>query len=336
VTFRFISFAFAVLLLAAGLQTNAQTRQRATTTQPAPGLLTSLPESDAVAQVKVRRLLNEVLPQLLATNPSKLAEINADIDRFKNRTGLDPRMFDDLALGVRYIHPSPGMTKLRTVALAKGTFSSGAMVAAGRVAANGKYREEKHQGKTIYIFTIEETVKIFGVFDFAIREIAASPLDSNTLALGDPTSIRTVIDVGRGRKRGNTELIALASRDPNAIIGFGSNISPTLLNNLDVGNASIMADLSTLRQVYGSVGTTTKDVDLFLAARTVNADAARNLGDTLEGLKQFGGIFVNRLTGARGVLAKSALANLKISTQANELQIRTAVAQSDIAPFVGN
>jgi hypothetical protein len=333
---RFFIFAIVVLALATGLKVNAQTRQRATTPQTTPGLLTALPESDAVAQVKVKRLLNEVLPQLLATNPSKLSEVNADIDRFKNRTGLDPRMFDDLALGVRYSYPAPGITKLRTVALTKGTFSSGAMVAAGRVAANGKYREENYQGKTIYIFTIDETIKLFGVFDFAIREIAASPIDSNTLALGDATSIRSVIDVSRGSKRGNAELIALASRDPNAVIGFGSNISTTLLNNLDVGNASIMADLSTLRQVYGSVGTTAKDVDLFLAARTVNADAARNLGDTLEGLKQFGGMFVNRLSGARGALAKSALANLKISTQANELQIRTAVAQSDIAPFVGN
>jgi hypothetical protein len=333
---RIFKFALAVLALATGLQVNAQTRQRAATAQTTPTLMTSLPESDAVAQVKIRRLLNEVLPQLLASNPSKLSEVNADIERFKNRTGLDPRTFDDLALGVRYTHPSPGITKLRTVALANGSFSSGAMVAAGRIAANGKYREEKYQGKTIYVFTIDETIKLFGVFDFAIREIAASPLDANTLALGDAASIRTVIDVSRGRKRGNAELIALASRDPNAIIGFGSNLSPTLLNNLDVGNASIMADLSTLRQVYGSVGTTAKDIDLFLAARTVNAEAARNLGDTLEGLKQFGAMFVNRLSGARGVLAKSALTNLKISTQANELQLRTAVAQSEIAPFVGN
>ena len=298
--------------------------------------MTSLPESDGVAQVKVKRLLSEVLPQLLASNPAKLSEVNEDIDRFKDRTGLDPRMFDDLALGVRYTYPSPGITKLQTVALAKGTFSSGAMIAAGRVAANGKYREEQYQGKRIYIFTIDQSIKLFGVFDFAIREIAASPLDTNTLALGDASSIRTVIDVGRGRKRGNAELIALASRDPNAIIGFGSNLSTTLLNNLDVGNAAIMADLSSLRQVYGSVGTSTKDIDLFLAARTVNADAARSLGETLEGLKQFGALFVNRLSGARGVLAKSALTNLKISTQANELQLRTAVAQSDVAPFVVN
>ena len=331
---RFSNAALIVLILAA-ISVNAQTRASRTAAQPAqPSLMASLPESDAVAQVKVRRLLNDVLPQVLASNPGKLAEVNADIDRFQTRTGLDPRMFEQLALGVKYSYPAEGITKLATVALATGTFSSGAMVAAGRIAANGKYREEKYQGKSIYIFTIDENVKLLGLFDFSVREIAAAPLDTNTLALGDPVSIKTVLDVTRGRKRGNVELIALANRDPNAVIGFGSNVSPTLLKNLDIGNVSIAADLSTLRQVYGSIGTTPKDVDVFLGARTVNADAARNLGDTLEGLKQLGGFFIGRLTGAKGVLAKSALTNLKIATQANELQIRTAVAQADIGPLV--
>jgi hypothetical protein len=68
----------------------------------------------------------------------------------------------------------------------------------------------------------------------------------------------------------------------------------------------------------------------------VNAEAAKNLGDTLEGLKQFGALLVGRLSGAKGVLAKSALANLQIVTQANELQIRTAVPQADIGPLMGN
>jgi hypothetical protein len=298
--------------------------------------MASLPESDGVAQVKVRQLLNEMLPQLLATNPTKLAEINADIDRFKTRTGLDPRMFDELAIGVKYSYPSEGITKIHTAALAKGQFSSGAMIAAGRIAANGKYREEKHQGKTIYVFAVDENIKVLGLFDFSVREIAAAPLDANTLALGDPSTVRTVIDVAVAHKQANAELIALANHDPNAIVGFGSNLSPTLINNLDVGNASIAADLSTLRQVYGSVGSTPKDVDIFLGARTVNPDAARNLGDTLEGLKQLGALFVGRLTGAKGALAKSALANLKISTQANELQLRTAVAHAELAPLVGN
>jgi hypothetical protein len=67
----------------------------------------------------------------------------------------------------------------------------------------------------------------------------------------------------------------------------------------------------------------------------VNAQAAQSLGDTLEGLKQFGALFVGRLSGAKGVLAKSALSNLKIVSDANELQIRTTVAQAEVGPLFG-
>ena len=159
-------------------------------------------------------------------------------------------------------------------------------------------------------------------------------MDANTLAIGDAQSIRSVIDVGRGRKRASNELIALASRDPNAIMGFGGNISPALLQSLDIGNQAIVQDLSSVRQVYGSFGVTQTDVEMFVAARTLTADAARQLADTLEGLKGLGAIFVPRLKGAKSTVAKIALDNLKIATQANELQIRTAVAQSALAPLV--
>ena len=210
------------------------------------------------------------------------------------------------------------------------------MVAAGRVASNGKYREEKYHDKTVYIFTLDDNIKLLGIFDFRIGELAAAPLDTNILALGDPTAVRSAIDAGRSKKRANAELIALASRDPNAIIGFGSNMTEQLVGNLDIGNAPIAADLKTLRQVYGSVGTTESDLQLFLAARAVNAEAARSLGDTLEGLKQFGALLVGRLSGAKGVLAKSALSNMKIVADANELQIRTTVAQAEVGPLFGN
>lgn len=330
-----------VLLVIVGLvtlqiQVMAQRTRSATTTAASSTILSSLPESDAVAQIKVKRLVNEAMPRMLAGNPGKLAETNAAIERFKTRTGLDPRMFDEVALGARFTYPSEGVTKVRTVALATGSFSAGAMVAAGRVASNGKYREEKYQGKTIYVFTLDENIKLLGLFDFTIRELAACPLDGNILALGDAQSIKSVIDVTKAKRKGNPELVALATRDPNAVIGFGSNMSPQLIQNLDIGNAPITSDLSALRQVYGSVGTTEKDVELFIAARANNGQAARSLGDTLDGLKQFGAFFVGRLSGAKGVLAKSALANLKIETNGNEVQIRTAVAQSAVGPLMGN
>jgi hypothetical protein len=333
VKIKLLAIVFVALLLQ--IDGQAQTRSR-NTAAPAASLMSALPESDAVAQVKVKQLLNEAMPRILANNPAKLAEVNANIDRFKDRTGLDPRMFEQVALGIRYTYPSEGVTKLETVALANGSFSAAAMVAAGRIATNGKYREEKYHDKTIYIFTLEENIKMLGVFDFRIGELAAAPLDNNILALGDPVAVRGAIDASRARKQANAELIALASRDPNAIIGFGSNMTEQMVNNLDIGNAPIAADLKTLRQVYGSVGTTASDLQLFLGARAVNAEAARSLSDTLDGLKQLGAFFVGRLSGAKGVLAKSALSNLTIVANANELQLRTSVAQAEIGPLFGN
>jgi hypothetical protein len=334
---KVLNFVVILAVICVGTQAQGQTQTRnRTTPRTGSSLLESLPTSDAVAQIRMQRLLNEAMPRILANNPTKLAEANANIERFKTRTGLDPRMFEQIAIGVRFTYPTEGVTKLQTAALARGSFSAGALVAAGQIAANGSYREEKYQGKTIYVFNLNEAIRVFGLFDISIRELAVAPLDKNTLALGDPTNVRSAIDAYTGRAGANKELIALASRDPNAIIGFGCNLSKQLVDNLDIGNAPIKDDLSQLRQAYGSVNTDEKDVEIFIAARATTTEAAKSLGDTLELLKQLGGAFVGRLSGAKGVLAKSALSNLKIATQANELQLRTAVAQADLGPVMGN
>jgi hypothetical protein len=333
---RFLSIVFVVSLLAVGLFSVgvAQTRRgaAATTSQ---SLLAKLPTSDAVAQVNVKRVFSEALPKLLASNSSKLAEVESQIEQFKTRTSLDPRSFDELALGMKYSYPSAGVTKIGTVAVARGVFDTGAIVAAGKLATGGKYREEKYLGKTIYIFTLDQQVKLLGVLDLKITELAVTPLDANTLALGDAERVRNTVVASKEKRRLNAELIALATQDPNAIVGFGGNVSAQLLQNLRIGNEAIAKDLASVRQTYGSLGMSDKDLELLVAARTVDASSARSLGDTVEGLKQFGALFTNRLSGMRGVLARSALGNLKITTQGNELRIRTAVAQSDVAPVVG-
>ncbi|MFN2511888.1 MAG: hypothetical protein ABR568_10645 [Pyrinomonadaceae bacterium] len=334
--FRILSSVSIVGLLLAVLTSPVigQTRRRvpATTAQ---SLLAKLPASDAVAQVNVKRVLTEAMPKLLAGNSAKMAEVDSQIEQFKTRTSLDLRSFDEIAVGMRYSYPSTGITKIETVGVARGAFNTGAIVAAGKMAANGKYREEKYLGKTIYIFTLDQQVKLLGLLDLKIRELAVTPIDANTLALGDLDRVRNTVAASREKRRPNPELITLATQDPNAIVGFGGNVTAELLQNLRIGNEAIAKDVSAVRQAYGSLAMTDKDLELLVAARTVDASSARSLGDTLEGLKQFGALFTNRLSGIRGVLARSALGNLKITTQGNELKIRTAVAQSDVAPLVG-
>ena len=331
----FQSFAVALVLSFAVSTTGfAQGTRTTSAARPAPTLLSSLPPSDAVALINVSRVLDEALPRLLAENPTKLADITAELAKFKTQTGLDPRSFDQIALGLSYKYPREGITKISTAVLGHGTFNAGAIVAAGRLAANGKYVEQKYQGKTIYVFSLDRQIRLFGLWNMKVRDLAVAALDGNTLALGDPGAVRGVIDANRTRRYANPELIALASRDPNAILGFGGNVSPTLLENLSLSNDSVARELTAVRQVYGTLGMTSTDLELMLAARTVDTYSAKNLGDTVEGLKQFGALFINRLSAAKGTLARSALDNLKITTVGNELQIRTAVAQSQVSPLM--
>ena len=295
--------------------------------------LSYLPASDAIALIDVRRLLNQTLPRILAQDPAKLAQANGEVEKFKARTGIDPRSFDRVVLGTRYTYPSPNVTKLETVAIAHGTFDAKALVAAGRIAANGKYREEKYQGATIIVISINDQMKLFGFWNMKVSELAVCGLDSNTLAIGDLGTVRAAIDAGK-KGRASADLITLATRDPNAVIGFGANVPSALLANLNVGNDTVAKDAKSIRQIYGSLGSIENDLSLVLVARTETTDAAKNLGDTVEGLKQLGGILVTRMQQPRKALAQNALDNLKITTRGNEVEIRTRVDAASLASVI--
>lgn len=326
--FKSIAFACVLTCLASSVAL-AQGRSRI-----APSLLASLPPSDAVALINVNRVFDEALPKLLAENPAKAAEIAEELAVFKRQTGLDPRSFQQIALGLGYTYPSPGITKITTAAIARGTFNSGALVAAGRLAANGKYLEQKYQGKTIYVFSLDRQVKLLGLWNIKVGELAVSSLDGNTLAIGNLESVKAVVDASRTRRYANPQLVEMATRNPNAIMGFGGTLSEALMKNLRLSNDSIARELTAVRQVYGSLGMTATDMELMLTARTVDPDSARNLSDTVEGLLQLGTFFVGRLSPDKETLARSAMKNLKVTTQGNELQIRTAVLPSQVAPLM--
>src|SRR6266849_5846523 len=302
-------------------------------TAPPADVLSYLPASDAVAVIDVHRLINDALPGIFAGDPAKLVLANMEIEKFKTRTGIDPRTFDRVALGLRYTYPSATVTKIETVAIAHGTFDARALVLAGRLAANGKYREVKHHGATIAVFNIGDQIKFLGLWNMKVNELAACALDRNTLAIGALPNVRAAIEAGKSG-RASSDLVALATRDGSALIGFGGNATSELFKNLNVGNDAIAKDVNSIRQVYGSIGMTETDFTLLLVARAATAADAKNLNDTVTGLKQLGGILIARMAPAKKNLAQSALDNLKITTHANEVEIRTQFAAADLAAFL--
>jgi hypothetical protein len=308
--------------------------QRTPTAKPATSDVGNyLPASDAVAVVNVKRMLNETMPSILGSDPAKLAQANAEVDKFKTRTGVDLRSFDRVVVGLRYTYPSEKSTKLEMVAIAHGTFNAKGLAAAARLAANGKSRDEKYRGANITVINVNDQMKVLGLFNMQINELAICALDETSLALGTPANVRAAIDAGK-RGRAPNDLIMLATRDPNAVMGFGANLTRELLANLDVGNDTLAKDVGAIKQAYGSIGSNQSDVTLMVVARTDTADSAKNLGDTVEGLRQLGSIFIMRMTPPRKALAESALNNLKVSARGNELEIRTQVAAANLAALI--
>jgi len=309
----------------------AQTRRPAP--PPASAITSYLPASDAVAIIDVKRALNETMPGILGGDAAKLAQANAEIDKFKTKTGVDLRSVDRFAISVRYVYPSPQTTKLDTVGIGHGNFNPSAVTASVRQAGNGQAREEKYRGATITIINVNDNVKMFGVWDMHVGELAVCVLDQNTIALGEVPTVRSAIDAGKAG-RAPAALVALATHDPVAVAGFGANITPELLAKIDLGNDTLAKDVSSIKQAYGSLRSGEGNVAVTLVARTDSVAAAKNLSDTLQELRNLGGLLLARMTEPRKSLAESALNNLKVTARETELEIRTQVTAASLAALI--
>lgn len=328
-----VALLFVLVLLGSGFGSGSAQRKPANNSVTSTEAFSYLPASDGIAVIDVRRLINETLPRIFASDPAKLAQANAEIDKFKTRTGIDPRSFDRVVLGTRYTYPTPKVTRLETVAIARGTFDARALAAAARLAANGKYREEKYRGATVMIIGINDQMRLFGIWDMKINDLAVCAVDPRTLVIGTILSVHEAIEAGP-KGRANAELAALATRDPKAVMGFGGNLPRELMSSIGLGNDTLAKDANSIRQVYGSIGSSETDVSLLLVARTDSAEAANNLNDTVTGLKQLGSFVIGRMAPAKRALAQTALDNLKITTRGNELEIKTQVAATNLASVI--
>ncbi|MDT4966556.1 MAG: hypothetical protein QOJ64_1293 [Acidobacteriota bacterium] len=328
----------AVALIGASASAIAQPK---TTSQPAKAAepasvatLRLLPRSDVVAFVNVARLLNEAVPKALADSPAKLAEFNADLDKFKSQTGIDARSFEDMAIGMLYQHPRPEITTTDIVFIARGSFNSNVLLAAARLASQGKYREEKYGSSTIYIFTVRDQVKMLGLLKMRVGEVAATALDSGTLVLGELSSVRATLDANKTPGRVNAELIQSATRTPAAVMGFGANVPMAVTSTADFGNPEIGKIIGSIRHAYGAISTTDSGFEMLSVARTEKPEQAQALSETIGTLKQFGAMIVSQLPPATGKLAQTALDNLKVSSTGNEMSLRLEIAQADISALM--
>jgi hypothetical protein len=307
---------------------SAQTR----TQQAAPASI-PLPASDALLTVDMRKLLTEIVPRSLASDPERLTQVNADIEQFKTRTGLDARVFDSLAVGARLVPLPSGAIKIDNVtAIARGTFRADALIAAARTAAKGSLAEQNYGGKTIYVASINDQLKLFGLVKSHVKDLAFAVLDPSTLALGEPGDVRAAIDAQAGRGRADLSMLNFP-RSAGDFVAFAGNVPAGILSGMDTGLPNVDRAIASIRSFYGSIGSTPAGAQLMTTLRTQTATDARALFETAEALRQIAPGLIT-VAGAKGKFAQNAINSLKITTRGDEVQLRLEVPQADLSALL--
>ena len=304
-------------------------------------LASLLPNSDAVVNVQMSRLMSEALPQMLATKPNYLEELNGKIEEIKNNIGIDLRQFDQLAVGIAYKTISPKETDFEPVVMARGKFNSGAFLGLAKVAAKGKYREEKIGEKTVYIFSPKEILAenkpntkdsflnkmIDKMLNSFKKEVAVTSFDDNTLVLG---SLKRVRETFESQSRVNQTVLDLASKNPNAMLSFGANMPAGASQFLPIDNDELGKNIESIKQMYGALDMNDGKATLSATAKTSKAEQAQSLEETLMGLQMVGKAFLSGSKKPDQQLYSRLIENAIIARKANEVSLNLAVPKTDI------
>lgn len=309
-------------------------------------LAAQLPASDGVLTLDVQRLLNETMPQILSGKPQTLNGINQKIDELRDKTGLDARQFEQLAVGVAMKTVSAKEVDLEPVFLARGKYSSGALIAVAKLAANGKYREEKLGSRTIYVFTGREIVNqnkpqskgsffdrmIERMIEGLTKEIAVASFDDNTLVFGALARVRETFET---KPRVSNQILSLAQKKPGAVLSFGARLPNGLSNFVDLDNDELGTTLDSIRQMSGALEVANNTTNLSLTAKTATAEQAQSLHETLEGLQMLGKAFLGGSTAEKKVYVRM-IDSLRLTRNLSEVMIDLQVPQSDINILLAN
>ncbi len=310
-----------------------------------------LPASEGALTLNVQRLFNEALPQILSGNQPMLNGILGKIDEIKSNVGIDLRQFEQVAIGVKSKQTSSAVIDFEPIVLARGSFNAGALLAVAKVASRGKYREEKIGDKIVYVFTLKELIdknkpstanpKVKdSIFEKAIdkmfsglsNELAVTVYDNSTLAIGSLARVREMFD---SKTRISREILDLAGRKPNAVISFGTNLPSGLSNFVNLDNDELGKKIDAIRQISGAMDVIDGNAVVSMMARTLKADQAQSLQETLEGLQLVGKALLGSSKSADKKVYGRMVDNAKISRNGNEVMLDLQVPNSDINILIG-
>ncbi len=342
----FASFTVGLLLLNVAGAALADTKKKSAKKRVQNPLVAMLPASDGVVTLDVKRFFGDALPSILWGNQPLLGQILGKLDEVQAKTGIDLRQFESVAVGVAIKQIGPKEIDFEPVAIARGKINAGALMAVAKLASNGTYREEKIGGNIVYVFAAKEIAsknapkpgnsKVAGAMEKAIdgltKEIAVTSLDANTLALGTLPRVRQTLEK---TTHVDAEVTNLLTRKSGAVLTFAAKTPAGLSKLMPLDNDELGKNLDAIRYMNGSLDVIGGNAVLQLMAKTVLAEQAQGLLETLEGLQLVGKAFLGEAKGADKQVYARMIDNAKFTRTGSEVNFELQVPQSDIDIIIG-
>ncbi len=296
--------------------------------------LAALPEADTLIYINPQRILNEAAPRVM---PEKdLAEMRQAFGGLKQVSGVDPSKLDYLVIAVRFRKPSGELNfnPPEFMAVAGGDFSADSLVMVAQLMAGDKLRDEKYASKTLTLMTIDPIAKEAEKNPVlkSLSEVGIVPLNATTIAVGTIGYLKAAVDAAAGNGRISSESLSSLLRDPNALISIAGSPLTSFSKSFGLlgteANARVPRCDSRFGDFYAAV---TMDAANFMLRGALNADnpdTATIIKGLVAGLVRQATSFVPDKT------AQSALQNLSITAEDNEVVLRADWPQQMVVDFI--
>ncbi len=304
-----------------------------------------LPASEGVATFDVKRFFNDALPKVLSANQPMLDKILGQLSEMENKTGIDVRKFQQVAVGVTMKSNVKNSLAVDPVAIARGDLSADSLISTGKAAAQGKFREEKIGDRNVVIFPAKDVAKksvpaaaipvggdvVASVIDGMPDEIAVTALDTTTLVVGSLLRVRQTLD---RQTTVSTEITSLLSNSESAVCTFAMRVPEGMAKLVDLDKDALGENISSIKLMSGSMDVTAAGASVAMMARTAKVEQAKELYTMLDGMMMIGKAFLGNSKKPEQKVMARLIENAKIANRGTDITLNVTVPQADIDMLV--
>ncbi|MFN7946796.1 MAG: hypothetical protein U0Z53_15700 [Blastocatellia bacterium] len=312
----------------------AQTSQ---TSAPQHETAALLPASDLIVHVDAQQVFRLLLPQVGSMAPAELLKMKRQLDEFMAKTGIDPLKISSVTIGVSF---NGSASKATGAVIVEGIQPDIQKIAAALRSEKIVFKTLTYQGQPMLVGAPNgKTLPRMNLTASAGKadEMALAPLSSG-LVLGDPASVKSVLDAQAGTRPAfanalHSEMLAQAS--PSAMIRFSAVIPDSFRQSLKQQDKSL-SPFAAVSQLGGSFAFDAAEnggMTLDLRARTTSAKDAEQLKTALNGLVLLGKGFIGGEKDPLMQLLSQVLDEVQINAQEADVTLSLSVSRSVMNRF---